>query len=129
MARLLVLALVLLAGACSKSTAPSEDEQVGRPPVVAPAAPADRAQAAEVRLGKVADALDAWLAKHLDYPDRLEVLIRDDLARPADFDDPWGHRIDYTRKGSRAYALCSRGPDNLPKTEDDVCLPGAPGKR
>lgn len=99
-------------------------------PAVAVVTPAgDRAADAEVRLGRVADALDTYLKQHMAYPDLLEVLIRDDLARPADFDDPWGHRIDYTRKAAQAYRLCSRGPDNLPKTEDDVCLPGAPGKR
>ena len=84
---------------------------------------------AEARLGRVADALDRYLKQHMKYPDLLEVLIRDDLAKPADFDDPWGRRIDYTRKADQAYRLCSRGPDNLPKTEDDVCLPGAPGER
>ena len=127
MARLLSIAALCAAlVACKGSDAP--------PPPAAPApaaavAPADRPAVAEARLGKIADALDTYLKIHMEYPDLLEVLIRDDLARPADFDDPWGHRVDYTRRASQAYLLCSRGRDNLPKTEDDVCLPGSPGKR
>ncbi|PKN54978.1 MAG: hypothetical protein CVU56_23705 [Deltaproteobacteria bacterium HGW-Deltaproteobacteria-14] len=129
MARLFTIAALCAAlVACKGSDAP--------PPAAAPAsapvgavAPAGRPAVAEARLGKLADALDAYLKIHMEYPDLLEVLIRDDLAKPADFDDPWGHRVDYTRRASQAYLLCSRGRDNLPKTEDDVCLPGLPGKR
>jgi len=80
----------------------------------------------EQRLARVVDALDAWLKKHMSYPELAELLVRDDYLRPADFDDAWGRRVDYTRLDDLHYRLCSRGPDNLPKTDDDVCLRGRP---
>ena len=55
-----------------------------------------------------------------------ELLVRDDFLKPTDFDDAWGRRVDYERLDAQRYRLCSRGPDNLPKTEDDVCLGGRP---
>ena len=39
--------------------------------------------------------------------------------------DPWGRPFDYERPAVRRphhrYDLCSRGPDGVPETADDVC--------
>ena len=95
-------------------------------PTTSPFAPDPKVAETEQRLAKVIAALDAWLAKHMSYPELAELLVRDDYLRPTDFDDAWARRIDYTRIDSLHYRLCSRGPDNLPRTEDDVCLGGRP---
>ncbi len=80
----------------------------------------------EQRLATVVSALNRWLKQHLSYPELAELLVRDDFLKPTDFDDAWGRRVDYERLDAQRYRLCSRGPDNLPKTEDDVCLGGRP---
>lgn len=35
--------------------------------------------------------------------------------------DPWGHDYIYSRDGSRNFTICSRGPDGVEGTEDDIC--------
>lgn len=95
-------------------------------PTTSPLSADPKVAATEQRLAKVVAALDAWLKKHMSYPELAELLVRDDYLRPADFDDAWGRRVDYTRLDDLHYRLCSRGPDNLPKTDDDVCLGGRP---
>ena len=91
-----------------------------------PFSPEARSAATEERLMKVKAGLDAWLKKHMSYPELAELLVRDDYLLPRDFDDAWGRRIDYQRLDELHYRLCSRGPDNLPKTDDDVCVGGRP---
>jgi len=85
-----------------------------------------KVRATEQRLATVVGALDRWLKQHLSYPELAELLVRDDFLKPSDFDDAWGRRVDYQRVDAQHYRLCSRGPDNLSKTEDDVCLGGRP---
>jgi len=115
----LIVFLVTRPSATAPTTSlPASDAQT--------AAPDAKVTLTEQRLGRVRDGLDQWLKKHLSYPELTELLVRDDYLEPTDFDDAWGQRVDYTRLDAQHYRLCSRGKDNLPKTEDDVCVGGRP---
>lgn len=110
--------------------APPEDASASTS-AIPPLPPADpKEAAARERLLVLSHALDLWFRQKYEFPDRLEVLIANDLAKPADFNDPWGRAVDYTRVAKERFKLCSRGPDATSYTDDDVCIgPGGRSER
>lgn len=126
--RWILIAFIVLAAAVTVFlvTRPRDLAPTGGIPG-APAGSIDpKTTATEQRLATVVGALNRWLKQHMSYPELAEQLVRDDFLKPTDFDDAWGHRVDYDRIDAQHYRLCSRGRDNLPKTEDDVCAGGRP---
>jgi hypothetical protein len=71
------------------------------------------------QLAVVCDAVDLYAVDH-----GLPVSLTE-LSRHIDTVDPWGRPFDYVRPATRRrhhrYDLCSRGPDGLAETKDDIC--------
>ncbi|MGB0590438.1 MAG: type II secretion system protein GspG [Myxococcota bacterium] len=80
---------------------------------------ARREAALMTQLGLVCDAVDLYAIDH-GLPGALA-----ELSARVNTLDPWGHRFDYARPATRRphhrYDLCSRGPDGVPETSDDIC--------
>ncbi|MFO0747708.1 MAG: hypothetical protein U1F43_18890 [Myxococcota bacterium] len=111
----------------SAPTPPAAQAPATQPTQPSPFAPDPKEAAARERLLVISHALDLHFRQRYDFPDRLEVLIANDLLKPVDLDDPWHRPVDYTRVAKERFKLCSRGPDATSWTDDDICI--GPGGR
>ncbi len=83
---------------------------------------------ARVQLEMVASALEMYYAYHDEYPETLGALVQGKrLLKSKNLGDPWQQSLHFERKGE-SFWLCSKGPDAVLGTDDDLCFGDEEGR-
>jgi len=82
----------------------------------------------KAQIANVGQVVEAWEAKHGEYPNSLQALAEGKNAKmkPENLKDPWKRDLQYSSSGD-GFSLCSSGADKKQGSEDDICY-GAKGK-
>jgi len=76
-----------------------------------------------VQLEMVGMNLEMYYARNDAYPKSLRALLaKERSVKPSSLVDPWEQPLTY-RLGDDTFKLCSKGPDGVAGTDDDICLP------
>ena len=83
-----------------------------------------KGDATKAQLRTVANAVDLFAAEN-DFPSDLRVGLETKLVKEKQLVDPWKEDFIYSYPASRnsdnAYDLCSKGPDKVDGSDDDIC--------
>ena len=83
-----------------------------------------KVDATKAQLRTVANAVDLYAAEN-DFPSDLRTVLEDKLIKEKQLVDPWQQDFIYSYPASRnsdnAYDLCSKGPDKVDGSDDDIC--------
>jgi type II secretory pathway pseudopilin PulG len=102
-----LLALTVLLGGCKKTeeNLANQDQQ-------------KNAVVVEVALKNVRIALENHRVEHGEYPESLDVLVKDGRLEKSSTVDPWDTPLVYQRPEPGKYILKSLGPDKQEGTDD-----------
>jgi len=105
-----LLALTIMLGGCQKTDENLAKQEQQRNTVTV-----------EVILKNIQIALENHRVEHGEYPQSLDVLVKDGRLEKKDAVDPWGTPLSYQRPEPQKYILKSLGPDKQ-EGDDDISL-------
>ncbi len=83
-----------------------------------------KVDSAKAQLRTVANGIDLYAAEN-DFPTDLREVLEKKLVQEKQLQDPWKQDLIYNYPASRnsdnQYDLCSKGPDKVEGSEDDIC--------
>ncbi|MEZ4269120.1 MAG: type II secretion system protein GspG [Myxococcota bacterium] len=83
-----------------------------------------KVDSAKAQLRTVANGIDLYAAEN-DFPTDLRDVLEQKLLQEKQLKDPWKQDLIYSYPASRnsdnQYDLCSKGPDKVEGSEDDIC--------
>lgn len=83
-----------------------------------------KVDSAKAQLRTVANGIDLYAAEN-DFPTDLREVLEKKLVQENQLQDPWKQDLIYNYPASRnsdnQYDLCSKGPDKVEGSEDDIC--------
>ena len=83
-----------------------------------------KVDATKAQLNTVANGIDLYAVEN-DFPTDLREVLEKRYVKEKQLQDPWKQDLIYNYPASRdpdgAYDLCSKGPDKVDGSEDDIC--------
>ncbi len=83
-----------------------------------------KVDATKAQLNTVANGVDLYAVEN-DFPTDLRAVLEKRYVKEKQLTDPWKQDIIYSYPASRqpdaAYDLCSKGPDKVEGSDDDIC--------
>ncbi|MCB9727313.1 MAG: type II secretion system protein GspG [Deltaproteobacteria bacterium] len=83
-----------------------------------------KVDSAKAQLRTVANGVDLYAAEN-DFPTDLRDVLEKKYVQEKQLKDPWKEDLIYSYPASRnsdnQYDLCSKGPDKVEGSEDDIC--------
>ncbi|MEI6845701.1 MAG: hypothetical protein WCK36_01475 [Candidatus Firestonebacteria bacterium] len=77
----------------------------------------------QVSLRGVQRALEFYHTKTNNYPENLEIIIKDGYLEKGSNKDLHGNEYFYKKRKQDSYELIGKGPDGLLFSKDDICVP------
>ena len=81
-----------------------------------------RIESARLQAQMLVKGVEVHIALHRAPPPDLGALVTERLiANERRLIDPWKERFEYRHRPDRSFTICSKGPDKVLGTGDDVC--------